>query len=289
MKTYSSVPNNSERVLPIVCPICGSKIEKQKSLYNLDSFIFRKCTVCSLVLQNPQPIFSDLQNRYDENYFKYEIENEESFFSLMMMALTDISFKNLPLIARSDGKIEGSRRILDIGCATGRFLYEFKQRGWETAGVEICSNAAEYGNKQRNVNIKNCTLEKAAFTDKYFSVIHASHLIEHLNDPLSFLSEVYRILSDEGYFIVVTPNIKSFQGILTGYRWRSAIADHLFLYSVDTLKNICNKAGFTMITRKTWGGLPKGSAPPWLKRIFDSFAKKTGLGDVMVTLFCKSN
>lgn len=285
MKTYSSVPNCNERALSIVCPICNSKIEKQKSLYNLGSFIFKKCTVCSLVLQNPQPIFSDLQNRYDENYFKYEIENEESFFSLMMMALADISFENLSFVAPYDGKIG---RILDIGCATGRFLYEFKQRGWETAGVEICSNAAEYGNKQRNVNIKNCTLEKAAFPSKYFSVIHASHLIEHLNDPLSFLSEIYRILSDKGYFIVVTPNIKSFQGILAGSRWRSAIADHLFLYSFDSLKKICKKNGFTMIARKTWGGIPVGSAPPWLKRIFDSFAKKIGLGDVMVTLFCKT-
>lgn len=285
MKTYSSVPNCNERVLPIVCPICSSKIEKQKSLYNLGSFIFKKCTVCSLVLQNPQPVFSDLQNRYDENYFKYEIENEESFFSLMMMALADISFENLSFIAPYDGE---RGRILDIGCATGRFLYEFKQRGWETAGVEICSNAAKYGNKQRNVNIKNCTLEEAAFPDKYFSVVHASHLIEHLNDPLSFLNEVYRILSDKGYFIVVTPNIKSFQGILKDSGWRSAIADHLFLYSFDTLKKICKKTGFTMIARKTWGGVPVGSAPPWLKRIFDSFAKKIGLGDVMVTLFCKT-
>jgi len=237
------------------------------------------------VLQNPQPVFKDVFNRYDKEYFEYEIKNEEAFFSLMLMALSDIGFDSLDVALEKSGL---PKKILDIGCATGKFLYEFKNKGWDVAGIEICKEAAEYGNIHRNVSIYNCTLEEASFPEKSFSVVHASHLIEHLNDPVSFLKEVYRILHDKGFFIVVTPNIDSFQNFIFKSYWRSAIADHLFLYSLKTLKKICNDNGFILMKKGTWGGIPVGKAPAPIKKIFDKIAKKTGCGDVMVMLFKKS-
>ncbi len=281
MKTYSKIPGNEE-LKNICCPICGSSKEKHYDLYKYESYSFKKCQVCSLVMQNPQPVFKDISLRYDKEYFDYEIKNEESFLSLMLMALSDICFNSLDFL-------DLPKRILDIGCATGKFLYEFKQKGWDAAGIEICKEAAEYGNRNRDVNIYNCTLEKALFAEKSFSVVHASHLIEHLNDPVSFLKEIYRILSDNGYLIIVTPNISSFQNFIFRSAWRSAIADHLFLYSLKTLEKLCNNNGFIMIKKGTWGGIPVGKAPSSIKKAFDNLAKKTGCGDVMVTLFRKKS
>ena len=94
MKTYSKIPSG-ERLQSILCPLCGSGEDKHKLLYTYDLYSFKKCSGCSLVFQNPQPLFPDLSLRYDEDYFKYEIENEDSFFSLMMMALSDIGFESL--------------------------------------------------------------------------------------------------------------------------------------------------------------------------------------------------
>jgi SAM-dependent methyltransferase len=279
LKTYSKTPGNEE-VKNICCPICSSEKEKHSLLYKYAAFSFKKCKICGLVLQNPQPVFKDISRRYDKEYFDYEIKNEESFFSLMDMALSDIGFDFLDFS-------DLPKRILDIGCATGKFLYEFKNKGWDVSGIEICHEAAEYGNKYRNVNIHNCTLEKAAFPEKSFSVVHASHLIEHLNDPASFFGEVHRILNDKGYLIIVTPNIDSFQNFIFKSGWRSAIADHLFLYSLKTLEKICNNNGFILLKKGTWGGIPVGKAPVFVKKVVDNLAKKIGLGDVMVTLFRK--
>jgi len=279
LKTYSKIPGNEE-LKDICCPICNSGKEKHSLLYKYDAFSFKKCQVCGLVMQNPQPVFKDISGRYDKEYFNYEIENEKTFLSLMLLALSDIGFDSLDFS-------DMPKKILDIGCATGKLLYEFKNKEWDVAGIEICKEAAEYGNSHRNVNIYNCTLEKALFTEKSFSVVHASHLIEHLNDPVSFLKEVYRILHNKGFLIIVTPNIDSFQNFVFKSGWRSAIADHLFLYSLKTLERICNNSGFTLVKRGTWGGIPAGKAPFVLKKIFDNFAKKTGFGDVMVLLFRK--
>ena len=281
MKTYSKKPADNEKANIIFCPVCGSSFEYHSHLYDFKDFSFKKCTKCSLIMQNPQPVFTDLSERYDKDYFKYEIENEEAFFFLMTLALSDIGFETL------DFSNDSSRRILDVGCATGRFLHEFKGNGWEVAGIEICKEAADYGNKNRKVNIHNCTLEEARFTEKSFTVVHASHLIEHLNDPVLFLREVYRILKDNGYLIIVTPNIRSFQGFIFRSEWRSAIADHLFLYSLNALEKLCSSNGFNLLRKGTWGGLAKGKAPDFIKKIFDNAAKKAGLGDVMVMLFQK--
>jgi len=113
-------------------------------------------------------------------------------------------------------------------------------------------------------------------------VVIASHLIEHLNDPASFTAEVYRILSIGGYFFVTTPNISGMQAHLFKNRWRSAIFDHLYLFSVKTLTRLLAGKGFTVEKISTWGGLAKGAAPEKVKRLFDKAAKRFGFGDVMI-------
>jgi 2-polyprenyl-3-methyl-5-hydroxy-6-metoxy-1,4-benzoquinol methylase len=172
-------------------------------------------------------------------------------------------------------------RVLDIGCATGAILEYLKNRGWQTSGVEI-SPAAEYAKNIRNLDIQNSALENCGFPPESFDVVLASHLIEHLNNPGIFLCETIRILRSGGYLILTTPNIGSFQARLFGNRWRSAIFDHLYLFSASTIKTILKSAGFIVEGVFTWGGLAAGTAPMPIKRFADTVVKSLGIGDVMI-------
>jgi SAM-dependent methyltransferase len=125
-------------------------------------------------------------------------------------------------------------------------------------------------------------LEENNFSQGYFDVVHASHLIEHLNNPHLFLNEAFRVLADDGRLFITTPNISGFQARLTGGRWRSAIFDHLYLFSKQTLVSLLNDSGFEVEGISTWGGLAAGLAPPWLKKAADFLAKRLGCGDVMI-------
>ena len=69
-----------------------------------------------------------------------------------------------------------------------------------------------------------------------------------------------------------------------GEKWRSAIPDHIILYSKKTLSRLLTESGFEIHRIKTWGGIGKGIAPDWIKKPVDSMAKKLGVGDVMVVL-----
>jgi 2-polyprenyl-3-methyl-5-hydroxy-6-metoxy-1,4-benzoquinol methylase len=233
---------------------------------------------------NPQPLQNEIERRYGEgsgqDYLAYELANEKAFLDLQLLALKDAGFEKLEEKLMADNK--DAVRVLDAGCATGSLLAYLRLRGWETTGVEISETQAEYGKQKRNLDLRNKDLEEIHFPDEYFNAVTASHLIEHLNDPSSFAAEVYRILTVEGRFFVTTPNIAGCQARLFKGRWRSAIFDHLYLFSVKTLTRLLREKGFEIEKIATWGGLARGSAPDRVKRFFDKAAKRFGFGDVMI-------
>jgi SAM-dependent methyltransferase len=284
VKTWSSTPG-AERTVRAACALCGAR-EPAPHLACVapggSRFAFVRCRRCGLVYQDPQPVFEDLRRRYGPEYFAYELANEENFFGLMRLGLADIAFD------RVTAGMPAPRTFLDVGCATGMLLQWVRDRGWAAQGVDLCRESADYGERVRGVRIRVGTLEEARFTDDSFAVVHCSHLIEHVYDPRAFLREVRRVLRDDGRAVISTPNIGGFQARLFGARWRSAIVDHIVLFSRPTLRRMLAEEGFEVEREVTWGGLAAGSAPSWLKRPADRLAKRWGFGDVMLFLAKKS-
>jgi 2-polyprenyl-3-methyl-5-hydroxy-6-metoxy-1,4-benzoquinol methylase len=175
-----------------------------------------------------------------------------------------------------------ARAILEIGCATGALLSAFKDAGWDAFGVEAGPSMAAYAESTFGLRIATGTIETAGLSDGSYDVAVATHLVEHLNDPRSFLREVRRSLRSDGTLFLVTPNADGFQARLLGARWRSAIRDHLYLFSVRTLSALLVSEGFSVEYSGTWGAWPAGMKPVCLKKPLDRAAKRLGWGDVMV-------
>jgi len=125
-------------------------------------------------------------------------------------------------------------------------------------GIEVCKESAEFAKKNFDVNVINDTLENAKLPDNYFDIIHFSHLIEHLKDPKEFLKEVRRILIPGGSIIVTTPRLDSPAFYLYKKDWRSAIPDHLVLFTKKTLIKILKEVGFEPYFQESWGFIPVG-------------------------------
>jgi SAM-dependent methyltransferase len=279
VKTWSTPPGN-EKTRTIPCALCGGKTFKPA--LHCEGFSYVRCVNCGLVQMNPQPEHSEVRRRYQDgygaDYLAYELANEASFLRLQQLALADAGMGGLERELKN-GRSEAPR-VLDIGCATGALLAEFRDRGWRTCGVEISTPQAEYARRERGLDIRDRPLEENHFSDEEFDLVLASHLIEHLNDPASFVKEVFRILDGGGRFMVTTPNIDGLQSRLLKGRWRSAIFDHLYLFSIKTLSALLEKTGFSIEKTVTWGGLAAGLGPKWIKGPADKLAKKTGSGDV---------
>jgi SAM-dependent methyltransferase len=169
------------------------------------------CRGCGLIQQNPQSEPQAVASRYDgrssSDYLRYEEENQYAYRDLELLALGDIALEReaLPLFERAGA--EGRKpRALDVGCATGALLAALRDLGWDPQGVELSAAQASYGESRHALPIHPGTLESAAFPAASFDLVHASHLIEHLNDPAAFLGEVARVLAPGGLLVLTTPN-----------------------------------------------------------------------------------
>ncbi len=291
VKTWSTPPLE-EKAEAIPCALCGGS--SFRSAMDCGDFSFVRCATCSLIQANPQPAPAAVAARYREShgvdYLAYEIANEAPFLRLQELTLADAGLDEIEksAFAAALRRGETGARVLDVGCAIGALLAFLRDRGWNVIGVELSTNQANYARETRGLDVRDVRLEDAGFPDGAFDLVHASHLIEHLNDPRSFVREVRRVLADGGTFIVTTPNVAGLQARLFGASWRSAIFDHLYLFSLRTLAALLESEGFIIERRVTWGGLAAGTAPTPIKRIADRAAQRWGFGDVMMLRARKS-
>jgi ubiquinone/menaquinone biosynthesis C-methylase UbiE len=100
-----------------------------------------------------------------------------------------------------------ARRLLDVGCGTGRFAVLARQRlGGRVWGVDPSPEmlAQARGRDAAGVGWKLAGAERLPFKDGWFDAVHA-HLVLHLVDDLDLaLAEMSRVLSDDGRAVVVS-------------------------------------------------------------------------------------
>jgi 2-polyprenyl-3-methyl-5-hydroxy-6-metoxy-1,4-benzoquinol methylase len=275
IRTWST-PVQDETRLAVPCALCGGADFEPYLLS--EGFSYVCCKRCSLVQMNPQPDEEAVKRRYSgADYLEYEVTNEKSFLNLALLALADAGFYGYENELRPE-----ERRALDIGCATGALANWLRERGWKAEGVEINRIQAEYARRLYGLKVYELPLEENALEVGGYNLITASHLIEHLRRPRAFLAETRRLLAPRGRLLVTTPNCRGLQARLFRNRWRSAIFDHLYLFSIKTLSCLLEQEGFTINKTVTWGGLAAGTAPPPVKKVFDRLAKRFGFGDVML-------
>lgn len=260
------------------CPLCNHKKIKKVFKKKWNSSSFYKCKKCHLIFKNPLEPVTKTVNRYNNDYFKYELENQFNFFNLIKKTIED--FGVLSMLPKQSA-------VLEIGSATGLFLKYMNENGHISTGLEICKESVDYGIKNYNVNLINKRLEECNFKENSFDFIHFSHLIEHLNDPFNFLITIKKILKHSGYIMLTTPNSS---GLFAKYyqdNWRCIVDDHLFIFNKKNLRLIFKKINLKIIKEMTWGSIPKGKSTTYIKNFFDWFVKVINNGDVVAFLLKK--
>ncbi|MEI8345814.1 MAG: class I SAM-dependent methyltransferase, partial [Candidatus Omnitrophota bacterium] len=127
-------------------------------------------------------------------------------------------------------------RLLDIGCGPGFFLEEARQGGFEVEGLDLSRWSADYARKRFGIRVFEGLLAQAPFEPKSFDVITFNDVIEHIEDPKTFLTQVRRLLKNDGVLYVSTPDIDSFLSRLLQGSWWGINKYHLCYFSRKTLK-----------------------------------------------------
>ena len=131
-----------------------------------------------------------------------------------------------------------NRRALDIGCGIGILPRYMQFLGYEAYGVEISQWAVEYARRELGVqNIIRGTVQDARFPSSHFSLVSLVHVLEHLDDPVPRLMEVYRVVEPGGYAYVEVP---SSERDTSDY----GIDDHFWFYNIPSLHRLLRCIGF---------------------------------------------
>lgn len=157
--------------------------------------------------------------------------------------------------------VEPNKKVLDVGCATGRIAEKLKkEKNCYVVGVEINKGMAKIAKKRCDqVIIADAELLKRLnFPKGYFDIILFADLLEHCRNPDEILKNLKKYLSDTGYILVSIPNVANWEirlRLLLGnfdYRGGTILDDgHLRFFTLRSIKELIRKAGFKTIEVKT--------------------------------------
>jgi len=131
-------------------------------------------------------------------------------------------------------------RIIDLGCGTG-WLTNILGSFGEAVGVDLSSAAIE----QASIRYPRLKFIKSDFLKwdnpkNEFDIVVSQEVFEHLRitDRQSYVDLVFELLRKDGYFIITTPNIRTFAAMPEEQRiaWSSQPVENLV--NLNTLSQI---------------------------------------------------
>ena len=93
-------------------------------------------------------------------------------------------------------------RVLDIGCGLGELLQQVDVRH-EAYGLDTSPRSVEICREKTRAEVLLGVLEGAFVEEGWFDAAVAHHVIEHVDEPVPFVREVFRLLKPGGAFILV--------------------------------------------------------------------------------------
>ncbi len=134
-------------------------------------------------------------------------------------------------------------KILDVGCGTGANLEMLAQFG-AAEGVDVSDEALDFCRK-KGLTVQKGLAETLPYANEAFDVTTALDVIEHLDDDVAGLEEIYRVTKTGGYSLIFVPAFMWLWGV------QDDVSHHRIRYTRAQIVERIEKAGFK-IERATY-------------------------------------
>jgi SAM-dependent methyltransferase len=188
-----------------------------------------RCRDCLFVFR--YPILA--MDRYDELYRN----GREDVWSIPKADRQDFN-----LIVGLLSKRQNMADILDVGCYDGQLLLSLPNN-YRLHGVEINQRAMGIAT-ERGISIVASSIDNLTDVVQRFDVITACDVIEHVENPLVFLSQLKSLLKPGGKIIVSTGNADAWLWRIMGSLfWYCYFPEHISFVGRRWLKNMPSRIG----------------------------------------------
>lgn len=193
----------------------------------------------------PQPNEEKLSEYYKSEDYISHTDAKRNLFERAYHLIRSVTLRKKVKLINSFS--DSSKKLLDIGCGTGDFLQEAKNKGWDAKGVEPNKDARTIANSKTNNQIFDVN-ELLSFKENSFDVITLWHVLEHLPKLNEQLDLFKKLLKQNGALIIAVPNHKSFDASYYKSFWAAYdVPRHLWHFSQASIKNLFQRRGMEVV------------------------------------------
>ncbi len=206
----------------------------------------------------PKPSLNELDKFYKEKYYQTSQGIYQSSYDEGELQL----FSNIARLAKTSVVRYGlsTQSLLDIGCGEGFFSSYFAAEGWNIS----CCDFSDFGVKKFNPSLLPYFkqgdafdfLKESANANHKFGLVNFSNVLEHVLDPVEFLTKVAALIDSESIVRCDVPNDYSdFQKLLldkglTKNTWFLP-PQHLSYFNTKNISAIFDACGLRIVSMQT--------------------------------------
>ena len=269
----------------VTCYLCKGdnlKLITRKVRFEYEADVYH-CEDCSLIFLD-QGSFDYPNEFYEKDYHQTYITHvepdaldPEAYYRKMLKATKIWSDKVNEMLT-------GEETLLDVGCSTGHFLDSVRQNAKDVFGYDLNKKEVAFCRDSLGLDVSEEPLENR-FDKGTFDFISLIYVLEHIAEPIQFLTYLKPFLKPDGKFIILVPNARdplvNFYDI-PEFRSFYFCIEHLFYYTPKTFKLIMDGAqlGGSIETLQEY---PLANHLNWGYRCrpTDTLASRSGLPDIM--------
>lgn len=136
------------------------------------------------------------------------------------------------------------KKVLDVGCGHGEFLDLAKEAGFSATGIDLDTTRVA-GCQARGLRAFCGQLPLPELAGETFDLIWCSHIIEHIDNPHSFLDAVETHLKPGGIIAILLPNCGGLAARICRTHFRFVIPpEHLSYYNPRSLRTLAERRGW---------------------------------------------
>jgi SAM-dependent methyltransferase len=207
----------------------------------------RMCSRCQLVFA---PEYADADDIYVDGYLTGETDFGLNLMSAEFQAylahVADRRLRILHNVVRPPGS------LLDVGCGTGELLTVARERGWAVTGCDPVEESASYAERERGLDVRAALLEDSGLPERSFDVVAATHVLEHMHDPVGFVAMLVRWVRPGGHLFLEVPNFDSEHRRGHGAAWPGLRPlEHVLHFTPQTLRALLVRGGLDVRSVRT--------------------------------------
>lgn len=205
-------------------------------------FFMVRCNNCGLLRTDPRPSPETMGVFYPDDYGPYKtvpsLDEAHSNVPAWKRKI-GLTAQNIPSISPG--------RMLELGCASGNYMEQMRNAGWEVEGIEFSPSAA-YIARKRGFRVTSGAVENVESPTSKYRIITAWMVLEHLHEPVKVLERLLDWIEPDGYLVLSIPDASAFERSIFGDAYYALqLPSHLYHFSPKTIRKVLNASGWEAV------------------------------------------